>query len=57
MTPEQLRGELRTNVWIEKLAAQKVKVTDEDLSGYIKARHILISTKGNTAEERTKSEE
>ncbi len=57
MTPEQLRGELRTNVWIEKLAAQKVKVTDEDLAGYIKARHILISTKGNTPEERTKSEE
>ncbi len=59
ITEEQLRRELETSVYIEKAAAKNINVTDQDLAGYIKARHILISTQqpGATAEEREKKEQ
>lgn len=59
ITEEQLRKELETSVYIEKAAAKNINVTDQDLAGYIKARHILISTQqpGATAEEREKKEQ
>ncbi|MCC6483489.1 MAG: peptidylprolyl isomerase [Armatimonadetes bacterium] len=57
LTDQQLRDELKTNIYVEKAAAKSIKVTDQDLAQYIKARHILLSTSGNTPEEKAKSEE
>lgn len=54
---ETLRNELRPNIYIEKAAAQNIQVTEQDLAGYVKARHILIQTRGNTPEDRAQSEE
>lgn len=56
LTEAQLRKELSTNIYVEKAAEKNIKVTDEDLAGYIKASHILLQTKGGSADERTKSE-
>ncbi len=57
LTESQLRDELKTNIYVEKASAKSVKVSDQDVAGFIKARHILLNTTGATPEERTKSEE
>lgn len=59
MTEDQLRNELATSVYVERAAGQDISVTDQDLAGYIRARHILLSTQkpGQTPEEREQTEQ
>ncbi|HHX87767.1 MAG TPA: foldase [Firmicutes bacterium] len=58
MTREQIKEELRVNLYAKKMATEQIKITDEDLKTYFKenqesfnipeqieARHILVETR------------
>ena len=58
MTKEQIKEELRINLYAKKMAREQIKITDKDLETYFKenresfdvpeqveARHILVKTK------------
>ncbi len=63
MTREQVRDELRVNLYIKKLAMEQIEISDKDLEDYFKenqenydtpeqveARHILVETREEAEE-------